>query len=59
MKFRIATVPGDGIGPDITQQGILVLEAIGKKYGHEFTFTEVLAGGSALDAYGVPLPAET
>ncbi len=59
MKFQIATVPGDGIGPDITEQGVLVLEKIGELYGHEFVFTEVLAGGAALDAYGLPLPAET
>jgi 3-isopropylmalate dehydrogenase len=59
MNYQIATVPGDGIGPDITEQALLVLEKIGVVYGHQFNFTKVLAGGSALDEYGVPLPAET
>ena len=59
MKFNIATIPGDGIGPDIIEQTILVLEKIGEKYGHQFEFQEVLAGGCAIDAVGEPLPQET
>jgi 3-isopropylmalate dehydrogenase len=59
MKMNIATIPGDGIGPDIVREGCRVLEAVGKKFGHEFVFTETLAGGAALDAYGEPLPAKT
>ncbi|QUH24450.1 3-isopropylmalate dehydrogenase [Serpentinicella alkaliphila] len=59
MKFKIATIPGDGIGPDIIEQTILVLEKIGAKYGHQFEFQEVLAGGCAIDAVGEPLPQET
>lgn len=59
MSYQIATVPGDGIGPDVTEQAVLVLEKIGIKYGHQFKFTKVLAGGTALDQYGIPLPAET
>ncbi|MDR5659574.1 3-isopropylmalate dehydrogenase [Serpentinicella sp. ANB-PHB4] len=59
MKYNIATIPGDGIGPDIIEQTILVLEKVGQKYGHEFDFTEVLAGGCAIDAKGEPLPKET
>lgn len=59
MNFRIATIPGDGIGPEVIAETILVLEKIGEKFGHTFTFTEVLAGGCAIDATGEPLPAET
>jgi len=59
MKFNIATIPGDGIGPDIIEQTILVLNKIGEKYNHQFEFKEVLAGGCAIDAVGEPLPQET
>jgi 3-isopropylmalate dehydrogenase len=59
MNMNIATIPGDGIGPDIVREGCRVLDAIGQKYGHEFAYTEVLAGGAALDATGEPLPKAT
>lgn len=59
MKFSITTIPGDGIGPDIVHEGCRALDAIGKKYGHTFTYTEVLAGGAAIDATGEPLPQVT
>ncbi len=59
MEFNIATIPGDGIGPDIVEQAINVLKQIGKKYKHNFNFTEVLAGGCAIDATGEPLPMQT
>lgn len=59
MDFKITTIPGDGIGPDIVAEGCRVLETIGERFGHRFTFTEVLAGGAALDAVGDPLPPET
>lgn len=59
MKLNVATIPGDGIGPDIVREGCKLLEAVGKKYGHEFVFTQTLAGGAALDAYGEPLPSKT
>ncbi len=57
--FNIAVVKGDGIGPEIVSGAMEVLEVIGKKYGHQFNFTEYLAGGCAIDAFGVPLPEET
>lgn len=57
--FRIAVLPGDGIGVEIVPQAIKVLEAIGSKYGHSFEFTEALVGGAAYDAVGHPLPQET
>ncbi len=59
MKYNIALIPGDGIGPDIIEQAVLVLEKIGKIYNHEFKFIEVLAGGCAIDKIDTPLPEET
>ncbi len=59
MKKTICLLPGDGIGPEILAQGINVLKAVGKKFGHEFLFSEALLGGAAIDATGEPLPAET
>lgn len=59
MNFNIAVIPGDGIGPEVIEQTILVLNKIGEKYGHNFNYTEVLAGGCAIDKFGVPLPKET
>lgn len=57
MKYNIAVVKGDGIGPEITEAAMRVLEKVGKKHGHSFAFTEVSAGGRAIDEYGEPLPA--
>jgi 3-isopropylmalate dehydrogenase len=59
MKRRIAVLPGDGIGREIMPQAVRVLEAIGRKYGHEFTCKSEKIGGEAIDATGSPLPAET
>lgn len=59
MNFNITTIPGDGIGPDIVEQTVLVLNKIGERFGHTFNYTEVLAGGAAIDAKGEPLPQET
>ncbi|WP_304943794.1 3-isopropylmalate dehydrogenase [Vallitalea guaymasensis] len=59
MNYNIAVIPGDGIGPDIVEQGKLVLDKVGEKFGHSFKYTEVLAGGIAIDKVGEPLPQET
>jgi 3-isopropylmalate dehydrogenase len=59
MRYTIALLPGDGIGPDVVAQGKLVLEAVAEKFGHEFEFTTYLFGGCAIDARGMPLPPET
>lgn len=59
MKYNIAVIKGDGIGPEVTEQAMLVLDEVGKIYGHDFCFTEVLAGGAAIDALGICLPNET
>ena len=52
MKYNIAVVAGDGIGPDIIKETKKVLNQIGKKFGHEFVYSDVLAGGCAIDATG-------
>ena len=57
--FKIAVLPGDGIGLEITPQAVKALEAVGNIFGHEFNFTEALVGGAAYDAGGHPLPPET
>ena len=59
MKVNIALVRGDGIGPELVDSAVRVLEKVGEKYGHEFCTTPYLAGGNAIDACGVPLPEET
>lgn len=59
MDIRIALVPGDGIGPDVIEQTVRVLEKVGEIYGHRFTWDKLLAGGAAIDATGKCLPQET
>ena len=59
MNYNIALVKGDGIGPEIVEGAVEVLKKVGEKYGHQFIFTESLAGGCAYDKYGKPLPEET
>jgi len=58
MNKNIAVIRGDGIGPEIIEQAILVLNKIASIYGHEFQYTEVDMGGCAIDKWGVPLPEE-
>jgi len=57
--FTIAVIPGDGIGPEVTQQAVLVLDAIAQKFGHHFDYTYCLMGADAIDKTGTPLPEET
>ncbi len=59
MDFKIAVLKGDGIGPEIVDQAIKVLNAVGKKFNHNFIFTEALTGACAIDAVGDPYPEET
>ena len=59
MKAKIAVLAGDGIGPDVVHEAIKVLQAVGQKYGHQFSFEHGLAGGIAIDETGSPLPDET
>ncbi len=59
MNYNIALLKGDGIGPEIVDSAVKVLEKIGAKYNHTFNFTPYLIGGCAIDATGAPLPDET
>lgn len=59
MKATIAVLAGDGIGPEVTAQGVLALKAIAAKFGHDFDFRDGLIGGCAIDKTGTALPAET
>jgi len=59
MDFKIAIIPGDGIGPDIVSQAVNVLNKVGSLYNHNFNYSYVLAGGAAIDATGKPLPQKT
>ena len=57
--YKIGLLRGDGIGPEIVDSAVRVLEAVGKKYQIGFTFTPYLIGGAAIDALGEPLPKAT
>ena len=59
MNYQIAVIPGDGIGPDVVEQTLNVMDKVGEKFGHTFNYTKVLAGGCAIDATGACLPQET
>lgn len=59
MNYKLAVIPGDGIGPDVVEQTLLVLDKVGAKFGHTFQYHKVLAGGCAIDATGGCLPQET
>lgn len=59
MKINLALVKGDGIGPEIVDSATRVLDKICAKYGHKVKYTELIAGGCAIDKHGVPLPKST
>lgn len=59
MKAKIAVLPGDGIGPEIMEQGVAVMQAVCKKFGHEFSCKEAICGADAIDKVGDPFPEET
>lgn len=58
MKKNIAVIRGDGIGPEIVDQALLVLDAVAQRFGHAFFYTDVDMGGCAIDKWGDPLPQE-
>ncbi|MBE7043083.1 MAG: 3-isopropylmalate dehydrogenase, partial [Ruminococcaceae bacterium] len=58
MTKRIAVLPGDGIGPEIVREAIKVLDKIGERYQHAFTYDYVAIGGCSIDEYGVPITEE-
>ncbi|HIT18313.1 MAG TPA: 3-isopropylmalate dehydrogenase [Candidatus Fimivivens faecavium] len=59
MEKRITVLSGDGIGPEIVNEAVKVLDRTAAKFGHRFAYTPALLGGAAIDAAGVPLPDET
>ena len=59
MEFKIGLISGDGIGPEIVGEAKKVLDTVCSKYGHAFTYTELLLGGASIDATGYPLTDET
>ena len=59
MKFNIALLAGDGIGPEVINEAVKVSDAIAKKFNHEINWTPALTGACAIDAVGVPYPDET
>jgi 3-isopropylmalate dehydrogenase len=58
-QYRIAVLPGDGIGPEVVAESIKVLHAVEEQFGHRFELTEDRVGGDAIDAFGTPLRPET
>ncbi len=59
MELKIAVLAGDGIGPEISAEGVKVMKAVCSKFGHQVTFTEALCGAAAIDAVGNPFPEDT
>ena len=59
MEYKIGLLRGDGIGPEIVDSAVRVLEKVGETYAHTFVFTPYLIGGAAIDVCGEPLPKET
>jgi 3-isopropylmalate dehydrogenase len=59
LQFRLAVLPGDGVGPEVATEGIKVLEAVARRFGHEFNYSYGLVGGIAIDQEGTALSRET
>ena len=59
MNMKIGVIKGDGIGPEIVDEAMKVLDRIAEVYGHSFSYTQLLMGGASIDANGVPLTDET
>ena len=58
MNCNLAVIKGDGIGPEIVTEAMSVLDAVGEKYGHTFSYTQILMGGASIDVHGEPLTEE-
>jgi 3-isopropylmalate dehydrogenase len=59
MKLKLAVLPGDGIGPEVTTEALKVVQAVCKKFGHELTYRTASVGACAIDTFGNPYPEET
>ena len=58
MEYKITLIPGDGIGPEIVDEAVKVLNKVCERFGHTFDYTKILMGGCSIDEYGVPLTDE-
>lgn len=58
MKCNLVVIKGDGIGPEIVEEAMKVLDAVGEKYGHTFSYEQILMGGASIDVHGKPLTDE-
>ena len=56
MRFHIAVLPGDGIGPEVTSEAVKALGRVGHRFGHTFDLSYAPVGGNAIDLYGTALP---
>ena len=59
MELKIAVLAGDGIGPEIMEQGVAVCSAVAEKFGHKVSYKEAICGAHAIDEVGDPFPEET
>ena len=59
MEFKIALIRGDGIGPEVVNGAVTVIDRVAEKFGHTITYVDVEMGGCATDKYGVSYPAGT
>src|SRR5579863_5395866 len=59
MLVKLTVLPGDGIGPEVTEQAVRVLKSVAEGFGHHLELQNKLIGGAALNAAGDPLPADT
>lgn len=59
MNYKVAVIPGDGIGPEVVEETVNILNCVGDKFNHKFEYEYLLAGGCAIDQKGTPLPEET
>jgi 3-isopropylmalate dehydrogenase len=59
MNLDVMLLPGDGVGPEVVEQAVRILEAVGRKFNHQFTFEHELIGGCSIDQFGVSLTDET
>ena len=59
MEYKIALIPGDGIGPEIVKEAVKVLNTVQKKYDFTLKYEELLMGGASIDVHGIPLTDET
>src|SRR5690348_3988583 len=59
MLLNITVLPGDGIGPEVTEQAVFVLQALADRFGHQLQLQQKLIGGAAIQATNDPLPSDT